>query len=298
MGNFFRRGAAEILRTIAQAVDPASEANRTLLYSKNLGVSPGVVPQFYARSTDGARLISGIEKNLWDRPLVAHQYDDEFDSTTLDPAWIQEAGAWSAGGIDPYQAYAAGDTRYELHTDRRPSWMMIQAPANAANQRINKPIAGMPANFFVWFRASFQTRLNTAPTDNDFTLNLILSTSPYDNTNRINVSVNETDNNAIYAEFAKTEGGVFTLGSNTPNLWGAQADLQAIEAVGMQKIGTTYHAWAFGRNGSAIYMNSMTFMPTIGTVAIEVLNSVSGAPGTQVVGVDFVRFKDGALYLP
>lgn len=298
MTSYVRRAGAEVLRVIASAAAPAAEAGRVLLWGKSVGPPSDGVPQLFARSTDGARQVSGIESNLWDRPLVAHPFDDEFDSTVLNPAWVAEAGLWVQGAIDPYQAYAAGNVRFELHTQRRPSWMMIQAPADAGNKRINKPIAGMPANYFVWMRASFATRLNTAPTDNDFTLNLILSTSPYDNTNRINISVNETDNGTIYAEMAKTEGGAFTLIADTIDLFGAQADMQAIEAVGMQKIGTTYHGWAFGRNGSAIYMGSSVFAPTVGTVAIEVLNSVTTAPGTMVTGLDFVRFKNGALYLP
>lgn len=292
--NFFRRSGAQILRTIAQSLDPASETDHVLLYSKNLGD----IPQYYACSTDGVRLISGIEKNIWDRPLVAHAFDDEFDTTTLDPAWVQNQGTWVQGGIDPYAAITApGNTRYEIHTDRRPSWLMAQVPS-ATGVRLTK-VTVLPTNCLVWSRMSFSCRLNVAPVNNDNNIALVLSTNPFDNNNNLKLSLNEQDAGTIQLQWEETEGGVNTLISNSINKWnGALADLQTIEAIAIHKVGTTYHAWAFGSNGTAIYQGSTTFAPAIGTTSIELATTSTVAPGNMLFGIDFVRFKDSATYLP
>lgn len=233
--------------------------------------------------------------NIWDVPSTPSPDDDEFLSNTLDPAW-QSAG-WSAGGINPYDvAFNAGDVRYELNTARRRSWLMVQTPADAVLKRLMKPItAPVNANEFFYMRGNFNTRRLSTPA-NDSIVGLMLSTNPFDMNNRIELYLNEQDANVMQMEFVKTEAGIQTSVTTSLNV-GAGA-IQPIEAVGMQKIGNTYHAWGFTSSGQGLYLAPTNFAPVLGTMGLMVLNATTGQPGTQIVGFDFIRRVSSALWLP
>lgn len=245
-------------------------------------------------------------RSIWDRPSVAHQYDDEFCgcSIALDPTWSAVEGSFTiATPIDPYAAFAAGDSRLNLST-RRMSWLMIQpigtapAPAtNSATLTLVKTIAP-PANFAVWARFSYNHRFSTATSNNDFTIGIVLSADPYDKDNRICVFLNESDVGVIQIEFLKAVGGVLTSIGVTTNL--GINDHTIFEGVLIQCFGATdtYHAWAITNNGSMIYLGSTTFATTIETMGFWIADSVTTAPGNMIVGVDFIRFVEGTTFLP
>jgi hypothetical protein len=287
VASFIRRAGAEVLRTIARTLDPAAEAARIQLYSKAVGT----VPQMFAREIDSPHQISGIESSLWDRPLVPHALDDEFESTVLSPSWTVSGAVPAQGGIDPF---ASAIDRYELHTDRRPSWLMIQT----GGTQFSKDITSLPANFFVYARASFSQRVASVP-NNEATVQLDIGPNPYDLNNRVSMYMNESDASTIQAEYLTVNAGAVTSINVSRDMFVTRSQLQSIEAVGIQKIGNTYHGWVFGGNGASIYMGSAGFAGL--AVQFATIRFVSGgvtAPGYVIMGIDFMRFKEGALFLP
>lgn len=298
MASAVRRAGAEILRTIARSLDPAAETDKVQLYSKNIGT----VAQMFARSPDFPRQISGAECNqIWDRPLTPHAFDDEFESTVLDPAWstASSAVAWNQGGVDPFVTPAT--VRYELHTDRRQSWLMMQPPSGAGttNCILTKNIA-FAGDYFMWARGSTNMRV-TGTVNNDAGLVVGLSTSPYDGNNRLYITF-ETNNLDPFVQFVRAVGGVFTTIARTNNIFATGMGLQGIEGFGIQKRtvgGTpTYDGWAFGSSGYALWLGSTTFTPAIGTAFIQTFNVSGAAPGDMITGLDFVRFTESAVFLP
>lgn len=290
MTSIARRASAELLRTIAQTLDPGPEADRALMYAKAVGGTP----QFFVRSPDYPRQVSGIECNIFDRPLEPHALDDEFDSTTLDPSWTVTGAALTPNAIDPYSITGAA---YALHTNYRPSWLMVQ-PEGGTSTRWTKDISSIAGNdFFVWMRGSFNLR-SSAVANDDALLSVDLSTASWDPNNRVTVHLNESDVNTVQAQFFKREGGILTSVGDTANMFVSQLGMQPIEAVGMTKIGNTIHGWAFGASGHAIYLGALTFAPTIASASLVGFASVNTAPGVMLVGFDFIRFHEGSAWLP
>jgi hypothetical protein len=240
--------------------------------------------------TINARISTLSAANIWDKPVTPHAYDEEFESTSLPAAWSWSAAA-TQGTIDPYLALAAGDVRYELHTDRRRSWMIVQAPGDGT-QRILQRAITVPTDCFMWFRGNFCSRLAGSPANNDFTIGLTLGDVGFANV--ISIVLNESDAGAIQAEFSKTGATIIT----TTDKFTAQAEPQEFEAMGIQKIGTTWHAWAFSSNGCGVYLGNTTFTSTVVSASFRFTNSTTTTPGAMLMGVDFFRFVESATWLP
>lgn len=293
MTSYIRRAGQELTRLIARATNPNAETDIVTGYAKPIGPASALSrpAQLFARSPDYPRQVSGTECNIFSRPLEPHAYDDEFESTTLDPAWTAVAPL-VPGNLDPYSTL--GNQLYQLHTDRRASWIMVQGLGGVT---ISKQIA-FAGDFFVWMRGSFNARTALSPVNNDAGVRLDLSTDPRDTNNLVAMSINEQDAGTIQAEFSTVVGGAITVVGNTANMFSGTAGLQAIEAVGIQKIGTTYHGWAFGRGGHGIWLGSTVFAPAIGTCGLVFPGVSTAAPGVMIQGADFVRFKESSTWLP
>lgn len=283
-----RRAGDEISRYIEQAADPGAVAKHAIEYSKQVYGTT----QLFERTSGGvAHQLSGIESNIWDRPSVEHADDDEFDSAVINPAWSFTGGTLGAAP-DPYAAFAAGDTRVDVNV--KPSWIRFQSPGNNTVNRLSKLIA-VPANQLVWMRASFSTRIAVVPADNDGNIGLSYANAA----NSISIYLNETDAGRISIQFQKFIGGVLTIIQLGFNIWnGAVANGQLYSAVGIQKIGTTYHGWAFTPGGHALHLGSTIEASVFDRVQIVFRNSLITAPGNSIVGVDFVRLRDSAVFLP
>jgi len=296
MTSIARRAGAKLLQTIAGVLDPAAEADRALLYAKRVGDAP----QFFIRSPDFPRQISGNGCNFWDKPLVPSAYDDEFDSTTLSPSWTRfsSTGAgWSQGGINPYASFTSGDARYELHTQRRPSWLMVQPPNDGGFVSLRKTIA--PAgDFFAWIRASINLRASTTAVS-ESALQLQISTNPFDANNRVYVKMGpDTATNTNFVRFYRVQGGSSLQISNTANEYAPPNGMQPIEAIGITRRGTSFDAWAFGGSGTSIWLGTTTLAITPGTIAIDFITTEDTSPGNRICGVDFFRYRDGGTWLP
>jgi hypothetical protein len=294
MTSYARRAGAKLLRTVAQALSPAAEAARALTFAKDVGDAP----QLFVRSPDGTRQISGLEANLWERPVSPSIYDDEFDTTTLDPAWTA-TGTWTPGGINPYENFAAGDTRYALHTDYRPSWLMVQKPSGIGNATISKVIA--PAgDFFIYARCSLTTRASATVGNEDAVL-LTITNNPSTPAERVNISLTvPVPSNLWTVQFYRTNAGVNTQISASMNDYSTAMGMSAVEAIGLTRRGNIYDGWVFGSSGHALWMGATPAMTAITPALVELtfVNTVGTNPGNRLVGVDFFRYRDGSTFLP
>lgn len=289
MSSFIRRAGANVLRTIARTLDPIAEADRVQLFSKTVGDAP----QLFVRSPDYPRQVSGIECSIWDRPLVPHALDDEFESTVLDPSWTI-SGVTQQGGIDPFNN--PPNSAYELHTDRRPSWLMIQPTSGGI--LFSKDISSISGgDFFVYARFSMGTR-STAPANNEATIQLDLGGPVYDLANRLSFYYNESDASIYQAEYLTVVGGVNTSVARSRNIYSGGTGMATIEALGLQKRGNVFDAWAFTGAGTALWLGSTAYNLATDTVHLRFGNVTNVNPAYMIHGVDFCRFKEGALFLP
>lgn len=249
---------------------------------------------------------SGTLSNIWDYPTSPHEWDDEFDSTALSGTWTElgtpaGTGSWSNNTIDPYAGFNSGPPRYAIHHDRRRSWLMMQPPNDAGFYGFYKPLTGIPTNMFMWMRGSFSSRLSTS-TNNDAGLQFIIaadSGGAPDFNNRLSLALNETDTAIVQSEFNRILGGALTTVAVGFDYQAGAQQINPTEGIGLQKIGTTYYAWMFGSNGTAVYMGSITFAPTPAWFIIITTNAGPlSAPGNMISGVDFVRFVSSSVFLP
>lgn len=288
--SFFRRAGALIARFFTSAADLAAAAGEFQLYSKPaLGVS-----QLYGRSDDGTvhqiTPTSTVSSNFWDPPATPHAYDDEFNSTTIDPSWTVVNPLTL--GIDPYAAMATGNPRYDLDSIR-PSWLRLQ-PSVATSAILTKSVT-FPGDFFIWYRGSYTSR--NAITNNDGAVFLMIATNTSLSDTGIRIALNEADAGVRQAEFSSWVGGVYTVIAVTPAISGSTP--QPIEAVGLQRIGTSYYAWVFGPNGSAnMFGGPFTLADVISHVHINVFNTSTSSPGNCIGAFDFVRVVESSTFLP
>lgn len=228
-----------------------------------------------------------------DPPLVPGIYDDEFESTTLDPSWTRVGTFNDVDPIDPALGFASGGTRWSLHgapapTARR-SWYMLQTETATVPQ-IQKLVT-FPSECFVWSRMSFGYR-NAGQANDDGTAHITLSDGG--SLNALAIYLTETDANAVYARVLRAVAGVTTTIATMDNVGGAGLTIgQAAHTVGIQKIGTTYYFWLLTAAGNWMNMGSTTFAPTLTTAILRAYASSTAVPGNVIVGFDFFRFKDG-----
>lgn len=242
----------------------------------------------------GAGASGEVGGGVWAPPAVPHPYDDEFNvGTILGAPWTISNGSVGGTAPDPYASFNVGDSRIS-HNVQRKHWLMVQPVANNTELAITRTIPGMPTDFAVLMRGCFWHR-TTAAINNDFSFALMLSTAPYDASNRVIFNINDADAGIIQAEYGRSVGGVFTSVNTTANI--AANDHTAIDVVLIQKIGTTFHGWCWTNNGGGIYLGSQTFAGTIGTAGFWATNNSVAPPGNMYAGVDFIRFYNG-IYTP
>lgn len=247
--------------------------------------------------------------DVWNYPNAPSQWDDEFESTVLSASWQQSSpagsGSFSIGTIDPYASFTSGPMRIDPH-GRRKSWLMLQPPQHgAANGLYFMTSGSVPTDMFFLFRASFNTRQNTTPVNNDACIGiaLIQSLTGVVDANVVTdvlfAQINEQDGGTVQYEFSKIQGGTPTSITAGFDYFGTVGEIPPYSAMGIQKLGTTYHGWVFSDGGSALYLGSTTWTGSLDAVMIRSINAgAGGTPGNMICGIDFVRFFSSSVYLP
>lgn len=275
-----------------------------------VGVDAGVMraTQIIAGSVDAGVFAFGDgsyqtrAQNLWslsNKPLTPHAYDDEFETTSV--------SSWTSGGnivgeVNPYTTVTvSGDLRRSVSTARL-GWVLFQPSNNATYiDALHKAIT-IPADFLIWVRMSRNRRQATVPVNNDQGIGFRISASSGgapDANNSVSLFLQESDGlGSAQLQWNKTEAGVDD--SSTLNIADiTSADLQYLA---MQKIGLNFYYWVAGESGNWIYLGTKAIgsgtASSLDRVTIVVANAATTAPGNAIVGLDFIRFKASADYLP
>ncbi len=224
------------------------------------------------------------------KPLTPHISDDEFEGDLSD--WTFGPGKVETA-IVPYGNFVtATEWRYSLNV-MRPSWLMVQPSADGAlNNIMQKPVT-VATDFLYWSRISWNYRYAGAASGNDMCAAIYMaSTTPGD---FVQFYAMETDAGEYAVQSTGNGGGaeLILIPTSTPLLlW---------SYYGIQKIGNVMHFWVADESCRITYLPtlSFTYAGTPMTLAgLSVSNAVTTAPGNAIVGFDFVRFRDDALWMP
>ena len=233
---------------------------------------------------------------LWAKPDTPHEWDVEFeDGDVLPSGWTESFT--SSGSIDPYATFSTGDARRSIDTWRK-SCYAIQPPHNNTAHILSRGVT-VPTNLFMWFRASFSYRYNVSNSnDASFAFNISATdTGTVDLSNRITHYMNEADSSTIQMQPLKVVGGSSTTVQTTANM-GVTGTGQKHEFGAIQKIGTTYHFWAFTGSGNLFWIGSTTASLSVDRISVFFNNNIGSAPGNSIMAVDFIRFKESIVFLP
>lgn len=255
-------------------------------------------------------------QNLWEIPPAPNALDDEFEDDPLDAAW-GSAGFGQAldfgNAPDPYAAptssfAATAQSRSGLGAG---SWLKFQVEAGVGSSGIHKPLGALPANQLVWGRFFCSWRNATAPTILDGRIEMSLfetgqmgSAIPLNGTN---IALLDNDRNGaeisagMWSRVAGTgfvdQGWLANRNQATSNE--ARAGLSGYLAI--QKLGLDYHGWiSTGESGSWVYMGSVNNASGSDwdSIAIWGRNELDTNPGALIVGCDFIRVVNSAVFLP
>jgi hypothetical protein len=231
----------------------------------------------------------------------AHADDDEFDSgTTISTSWTVDGGR-VATAIDPYANFTTAGAWRSSHNSMRKSWLMVQPTATGTYiEGLHKAVT-VGSDKLVWTKLSFNRR-NTSVADNDCAIGFGLAATSGglpDANNRVSFYLTESDAGDLATQYNSVSGGVATTVE-----WGYGAGT----AVGLlidtchmaiQKIGTTIHYWLSPNGLNWVHIGTTTYTGSaLDRACIFFANNSTTTPGNMIMGVDFIRFKDSATYLP
>jgi hypothetical protein len=246
---------------------------------------------------------SAAEAHIWAAPATAHARDDEFEATTLDGAWTVSPIVPVATAIDPYATHVGAlGPRQEIHTTRRRSWLMTQV-SDDGNHNWWHQAWTLPTNLFMWARMSFNHRVDSSVLD-DAELGIAMSgtsSGAPDENNLVQMYLNRSVAAAnVRARASVREAGTEFFINQGFDIYATEIHPATYEYVGIQKLAGLYHFWAAGPGMEWHHLGSYTYAgtPTIDRVGFFFRNSSSAAPGNMIMGIDFVRFVESAVYLP
>jgi hypothetical protein len=231
-------------------------------------------------------------------PAVPHADDEEFTSAPSG-TWVTRGRAggsvtpitMTVGGVDPYTTYAWPTGRVEYNT-RRASWMHIQIPSDET-LFMKQPGGGISTNCFLYARIGSLFRGTAQDTSSAFGVGMAadLSGAP-DLLNSLYVGLGNNSGLRCWQGRKITAGAELQIG-RTNQLYSSEE----YEYVGLHKIGTTYHFWAFSEHLGRVWFGSTTFAPTVQWLGFFVGALWSAVvPGTAVHCADFLRRIDTATF--
>lgn len=240
-------------------------------------------------------------------PLVADARDDEFTNITLPVGYVMynsttgvAMGTPIAKAALSYTAPGGGLSRYQCHTDRRPSWLNVQIDSGT-NMFLLKPIT-LAANDFVWTRMSAHQQTTSGGGTVELLLTITAATGGHpDPANRVFFGISISNGLACFAYAQRVIAGVAT------NIPAAEAATLVTEArggghaydfFGIDKVGTKYRfvAAAKGYRRTWTDGNAISFTPAY---AGWYLRASPSDPDSTIFGMDFLRFNaNGFLASP
>lgn len=270
----------------------------------------------YNPNAGGGAALSG--QNIWEKPLSPNPLDDEFEDDPLDPAWVYTGfGAPLGFGTppDPYanlgsSGHRAATAQHRSGPGGGGSWLKMQLDGGSGNGGIQKPLGALPTNQFYYARLQCNWRNQAADSVNDNKIALTVFETGQMATsiplNGCNVCLVDTDRSGaeIESAFWGRAGSGFvdvqftTARKNAGDSNRAWSSMSGYVAI--QKLGLVYHAWLAHSEQGWMYMGNMTNGSGAAWDSIAVWGSNVGgtSPGNMIIGVDFVRVVDSAVFLP
>ena len=243
---------------------------------------------------------------LWRRPLTPGPIDWECGTPRPDGwQWTLADGSVLDVPIDSpivYGSHASGVPKYIQNSQG----IWIQAPATGTVQFLTVPFT-MPTNYFVMARlSSFRRRAGVV--NNDGTLLLGLygdmggdNEGKPSSTSRLQIGI-ETDASDFSIECNYYPAGVYTELWEMPTTANGPTGVgRLFEIVAIQKLGTTYHFWAFTAQGEPYYFGSTTYAMTVAHVGFSLINVSDAGTGINappIVRVEWLRGFETANGFP
>lgn len=233
---------------------------------------------------------------LFVKPTSPHAQDDEFDSTTLNSAWklydenADALIAFGAGAPDQYTANTTTGMRTDVSTTW-PSWLLMQPKNTALFYWVAKNYS-LATDQWICCRVTGGFRLGQS--DLEIEYGIIVSADNAgipDKANSVTLTTVPTGGQHSF-QFAKKTAGVNAALFNTSAI--PNGGLQGVEFLVLQKVGTTYHAWAVGHGGASLYFGSTTHASTMAWVGIRCRQQIAGVTG-MLVHWDHIRFRDAVV---
>lgn len=256
---------------------------------------------------------------LWvtpaDRGLTPDARNDEFDSTTLDPAWqfwdsVNNVNRTPTLGLNFTTAFPSGTTtppRYAVHTsgaEARASWLRMQVQDSAGTCYMTKP-----ATLAVGEWVSARVNMGRFPgessnSDGTFTTLILMGTTSGlpSLTKRIGVASSRTTAGTLCTFSSVDTGGGGSQNSSANS--GSVALGQPTEYMAIFRASSTkYVAFLFNDAGQSMALGSLSGIAGAGTgvvnvatldrVGLGVSTATGNAPLTYVphAGMDFIRFS-------
>lgn len=232
---------------------------------------------------------------LWAPPSAPHAMDWECEFNDLPSGWVWYDAAGVAAtpiaAVSPYTAFNTGNPKFT-----RSRGAYIQCPANGVGYTLTQPYT-VPTNAYFVAQIAGGHRGAAINNDSDILLALFADSGgkPTQADNYIYVGW-ELDAGRASMAFSKRVAGVST---NISLAADADTGIGSVwEYVVLQKVGTTFYAWAFTGSGQWFYLGTTTHAGTFSHVGFWFFNVTNSAPAPSIVRVGFFRTLDTAAGWP
>lgn len=246
---------------------------------------------------------------LWSVPDVPHVDDVEFDSSIPPSGWevrnLTDATAVvSSSTINPYASITAANTAVLDTNVWRKSFMSFQGSTGGSFKFYSfcKQVT-VPTNRFIWARIGFGETFSGNANDGTYGIMFADSSGGHATglNNNVAIVADIVTGNTIALRSGKVVATAFTaihpVGGDTINSMISGIG-SSYSYIGIHKIGTTYHFWAFTESGQKQYWGSTTHATTMTSIGYVYRCAISSAPGNTIFCTDFFRNIDSATLLP
>lgn len=232
-----------------------------------------------------------VDSLIVKRPSVAHAFNDEFESTTLNAAWSWWQGS---GTLTPLTmtntalSTTSSGNRYQIHTQRRRSWIQWQVAEGTVGYLL-KPIT-LTTDMCLWTMFSAAYLKDGSFSDNSYLFRMMLCV---DNAGAPNIATSielgpDKDAASQIDYYIKPFKNGTIIGGNNYTCFRLDTPY-----LGFRKASNTYELYA-GGEGFAVRMPTSS-TDTYAWFGYRFTNNSSEFP---IYNVNFVRRVDNLLALP